>query len=159
MAQLAMLGVHEHALAFNDLGPKKVRLAAYEIPWKVFQNCLGICMFVPHGREQTIETVNAVTGWNTNLFEVMKAGERALAMARVFNVRAGFTPADDRQPPRFAEPLGSGAHEGSYVAEELMDEAVALYYEMMGWERESGAPTTSKLYELGLNWLVEEAVA
>ncbi len=159
MEQMAMLGVQERALAFNDLGPKKVRLAAYEIPWKVFQNCLGICMFVPHGREQTIETVNAVTGWNTNLFEAMKAGERALAMARLFNARAGFTAADDRQPPRFAEPLGSGPHEGSYVPEELMDEAVALYYQMLGWDRETGVPTTAKLYELGLDWLVETTTA
>jgi aldehyde:ferredoxin oxidoreductase len=157
MEQLAMLGIHERALAFNDLSPKKVRLAAYEIPWKVFQNCLGICMFVPHGRVQTIDTINAVTGWNTNLFEVMKAGERALAMARVFNARAGFTAADDRQPERFAEPLGSGAHQGSHIPDKLMEEAVALYYQMLGWDMETGAPTVAKLYELGLDWLVKEA--
>jgi len=29
----------------------------------------------------------------------MKVGERALAMARVFNHREGFTAADDKTPP------------------------------------------------------------
>ena len=28
-----------------------------------------------------------------------------------------------------------------------------LYYEMMGWDRETGVPTRGKLVELGLGWV------
>ena len=155
MNRLAMMGVHENGLPFNDLGPKKVRIAAYQIPWQTLQNGLGICMFTPYGRERTVELLRAVTGWNVNLFELMKAGERILAMARVFNARAGLTPSDDRCPARFSEPLGSGPHEGSMIDEAQMQAAIELYYEMMGWDKSSGAPTTAKLHELGLGEWVE----
>ena len=37
----------------------------------------------------------------------------------------------------------------------MMSEAIDLYYEMMGWEKTTGAPTRAKLYELGLDDLVE----
>ena len=157
MARLAMLGIQEKALAYNDLGPKKIRLATYEIIWSTFQNCVGLCMFTPYGRQLTIDLINAVSGWDTNLFEIMKAGERVLAMARVFNSRAGLTPADDTHPARFAEPLGSGAHEGSHIPEPMMADAVGLYYDMLGWSRQTGAPHAAKLYELGLDHLVAAA--
>jgi hypothetical protein len=31
-----------------------------------------------------------------------------------------------------------------------------LYYAMMGWEPDTGLPGRAKLYELGLDWVVEE---
>ena len=155
MQRLAMLGIHEKALAYDDLGPKKVRLAAYEITWSTFMNCIGLCTFTPYGKQSIVEMVRAVTGWDVNLFELMKAGERVLAMARAFNTLAGLTPCEDLHHPRFAEPLGSGAHEGSRIPAEMMSEAIDLYYEMMGWEKTTGAPTRAKLYELGLDDLVE----
>jgi len=155
MARMAMLGIQEKALAFNDLSPKKVRLAAYEIAWSTFQNCLGLCMFTPYGRERSVELIRAVTGWDVNLFELMKAGERVLAMSRLFNTRTGQTPADDRNPPRFFEPLQGGPHDGSQLDAAAFTEAIDLYYEMMGWSKRSGAPTRAKLYELGLDEWVE----
>ena len=159
MARLAIMGIHEKGLPFTDLGPKKVRLAVYEIAWRTFINCIGLCMFMPYGRDRTVEMIRAVTGWDTNLFELMKAGERALAMARVFNARAGFTAADDRHHPRFAEPLGSGPHKGSHIDADDLQEAMDLYYAMAGWDKETGAPTQAKLYELGLNGLADDRAA
>ena len=79
-------------------------------------------------------------------------------MARLFNARAGFTAADDRCTPRFSEPLGSGPHEGSQLDNAQMQQALDLYYDMMGWDKESGAPTPAKLYELGLDEWVAQAV-
>ena len=155
MQRLAMLGIHEGALAFNDLGPKKIRLATYEIIWSTLINCIGLCAFTPYGREKTVDMIRGITGWDTNLFELMKAGERTLAMARVFNARAGFTAADDTHHPRFTEALGSGPHEGSKIDEAQMRAAINLYYDMMGWDRKTGAPTSAKLYELGLDAYAE----
>ena len=33
--------------------------------------------------------------------------------------------------------------------------ALDLYYEMCGWDKETGAPTAGKLHELGIGWVAE----
>jgi aldehyde:ferredoxin oxidoreductase len=45
--------------------------------------------------------------------------------------------------------------EGTQVPAKDLTEALDLYYEMRGWDKESGAPTRAKLHELGLGWVVE----
>jgi aldehyde:ferredoxin oxidoreductase len=34
--------------------------------------------------------------------------------------------------------------------------AMDLYFDYRGWDKETGAPTESRLHELGLHWLAEE---
>ncbi|MGC9400551.1 MAG: aldehyde ferredoxin oxidoreductase family protein [Anaerolineae bacterium] len=139
----------------DDLGPEKIRLAKYQIDWQVLFNCLGLCMFMPYSRPQVRDIVQGVTGWETSLFEMLKVGERALAMARVFNAREGFTARDDVAHWRFATPFEEGPVKGVAIPAKLMADALDLYYEMRGWDKESGAPTDAKLHELGLGWLVD----
>jgi aldehyde:ferredoxin oxidoreductase len=74
-------------------------------------------------------------------------------MARAFNVRQGFTPADDRLPPRVAERLGSGS--GEPVDPGAVEAALPLYYEMMGWDPVTGVPRKAKLHELDIGWVAE----
>jgi aldehyde:ferredoxin oxidoreductase len=137
------------------LGPEKVRMAIYVIDFQVFHNCLGMCMFMPYTMEQMRDIVQAVTGWNTSLFELMKAGERALAMARAFNYLQGFTAKDDVSHWRFSAPFESVPTDGLRVPADDIAKAIELYYEMRGWDTETGAPTAGKLYELGVNWVAE----
>jgi aldehyde:ferredoxin oxidoreductase len=75
-------------------------------------------------------------------------------MARAFNVRQGFTPADDRLPPRMAEPLGPDGP-GEPIKPRDVEAAVKLYYEMMGWNAATGEPRVAKLYELDIGWVAE----
>lgn len=154
------LGILE-PLPVDDLGPEKVRLTKYHIDWQVFYNCLGMCMFMPYSREQIRDIVQGVTGWNSSIFELIKVGERALAMARAFNYREGFTPQDDAAHWRFSVPFGSDPHQGANVtstaaiSSEDVVQATILYYGMCGWDEETGAPTTSKLHELGVGWVAD----
>jgi aldehyde:ferredoxin oxidoreductase len=148
------LGILE-PLPIDYLGPEKVRIAKYHNDWEAFWNCLGLCAFMPYSRERVRDIVQGVTGWNTSMFELIKVGERALAMARAFNAREGFTARDDLSHWRFSTPLQSGPMEGTQVPAEAFAEALDLYYEMRGWDKESGAPTRAKLYELGLGWVVD----
>ncbi|MEE9617754.1 MAG: aldehyde ferredoxin oxidoreductase family protein [Anaerolineae bacterium] len=148
------LGILE-PMPFDYLGPEKVRLAKYHIDWQVFWNCLGLCMFMPYSREQMRDVVQGVTGWNSSIFELMKAGERALALARAFNYREGFTAQDDVAHWRFSTPFESGPKQGTKVPAEDIAQALDLYYEMRGWDKETGAPTTGKLHELGIGWVAE----
>ncbi len=148
------LGILE-PLPFNYLGPEKVRLASYHIDWQVLCNCLCLCMFMPYSREQVCDLVQGVTGWDCSLFELMKAGERAMAMARVFNYREGLTPQDDVAHWRFSTPFESGPKQGVMVPAEDIARAIELYYEMRCWDKRTGAPTAGKLYELGIGWVAE----
>lgn len=148
------LGILE-PLAATYLGPEKVRLAKYTIDWQVLYNCLGLCMFMPYSREMIGDIVAGVTGWKTSLFELIKVGERALAMARLFNFRQGLGPEDDVAPWRFSTPVPEGPTQGQAVPAEQLDRALELYYAMRGWDRETGAPTAAKLHELGLGWAAD----
>jgi aldehyde:ferredoxin oxidoreductase len=45
---------------------------------------------------------------------------------------------------------------GQCLTREEVENAIALYYEMSGWDN-SGRPTNGKLTELNLEWLIGEA--
>jgi aldehyde:ferredoxin oxidoreductase len=85
----------------------------------------------------------------------MKAGERAQAMARAYNVREGLTAADDVLPPRMAEPIESTAIDGWRIDPNDFLLARSLYYGMMGWDEETGVPKAWKLHELGIGWAAD----
>jgi aldehyde:ferredoxin oxidoreductase len=154
IAGLRSWGILE-PVAMDSLGPEKVRIAKYYVDWQVFRNCLGMCMFLPYGDEQLRDIVQSVTGWNSTVFELMKVGERALAMANAFNYRAGFRPQDDAAPWRFSLPIEAGPAQGARLSAEELVQARQLYYEMCGREPETGAPTAARLHELGIGWVNE----
>jgi aldehyde:ferredoxin oxidoreductase len=137
------------------LDGKKVR-AFFETQkvWS-FYNSIGLCDFVgaPLNAlelDPFVDYINAVTGWNMSLYELMKVGERNNTLARVFNCREGFTPDDDLLPERLHEGIGNGALEGQRIDPDEFLAARRTYYEMAGWHPETGRPTVAKLAELGL---------
>jgi aldehyde:ferredoxin oxidoreductase len=148
------MGILEAVDTF-DLGPAKARLYVYMMLNKSVNNSLAMCSFMPYSLDMMVEQVRAVTGWNVSNWEILKATERALAMARVFNAREGFTTADDVLPDRFFEPLEGGPLAGRALDRGQFFETRSLVYDMLGWDRHTAAPAPWKLYELGLNWLVE----
>ena len=146
-----MQGTHD--AGSTDIGPNKVRRFMYNQFWSSFQNCAGMCMFLPYSHNQTVEIVNALTGWHISDWDLMKVGERGLNLARAFNMREGFTKADDTFPKRAHEAFASGPIAGVGYGEERLSEAVSLYYDMMGWDRETGVPREAKLQELDIEWV------
>ncbi len=124
-------------------------------------NLLGLCNFVSvpiHAMtfERLVEAVRAITGWDTSLYELVQAVERANVMARVYNNREGFTPEDDTLIRRWFEAMPDGPLKGKRFDPEQFRELIGLYYEMSGWDAQ-GRPTRGKLVSLGLPWLVEAA--
>ena len=94
-----------------------------------------------------LEYLNAVTGAEYTIDDLLKAGERILNAERIFLVKAGFSRKEDALPHRLThEPLREGPAGGKIVhLEQMLDE----YYWERGWSRE-GIPTEAKLKELGL---------
>jgi len=104
---------------------------------------------------ELVELVRAITGWETSLWELLKLGERRVAMFRAFNVREGFTKEDDWLPERMFEGILTGPRKGQKVDKGKLREAIDIYYEMVGWNKD-GIPTKGKLAELDLFWVAEE---
>ncbi len=140
----------------EDFGPRKVRLYIYESYWAVLDNCLVMCDFVPWSYQEKVHTVRAITGWNTTMWELLKVAERAINMARAFNVREGLTEKDDWLPPRFFKPQTSGPISHLAVDATELEAAKHTYYRMMGWDEERGVPTRGKLEELDIDWVADE---
>ncbi len=157
IAQVRPFGILE-PLPFNDMGPAKVRLACLEIHWSTLVNALGFCGFVSmlFDRPHLAEVVRAVAGWDTSLYELLKAGERAYTLARALNAREGFTAKDDHIPQRFFEPFREGPSAGNALDPEAFEQARRLLYQMMGWDEHAAAPTPWKLHELGIGWVAQE---
>ena len=158
------LGIYK-AIHATDISPDKVRdkvrsFALLEAIWKV-QDALGLCVFgyAPRGvmpLDKMVQCLNAITGWNASLFELMKAAERASMMARAFNSREGFTIKDDLLPKRIFDPKPDGPNAGKTIfTEEDFYKAIQMLYEMMGVDPKTGRPHRGKLMELGLDWVEE----
>ena len=81
----------------------------------------------------------------------MKLGERVWNMERLYNLREGFTKADDTLPKRMLEePVPAGPSKGHTVRLAGMLEE---FYQFRGWD-ENGVPREAKLKELGLDTLI-----
>ncbi|MCB1546813.1 MAG: hypothetical protein KDJ41_03060, partial [Hyphomicrobiaceae bacterium] len=105
-----------------------------------------------YGPSTVAEVVNAVTGWDTTLRELMEVGARRVNLMKVFNAREGFTREEDKLPPRLHQPLTGGVSDGIRVTEEEIEQAKDLYYRLAGWDVETGNPTVERLEELGIAW-------
>jgi len=141
-------------LPVDDLSTEKIKILVYNSLRMHFLNCAVCCYFVMVyglvGLERMVQLVNSVTGWDTSIAELMKVGERAVTLARAFNIREGFTSSDDSMPPHFFTPQVSGPLEGVALDPRAFQEARDTYYDLMGWPE--GLPSHSKLQELGIEW-------
>jgi len=153
-ARLRGMGLLE-PIPVEDLGPEKVRATLANTVYSMMSNCLTMCMFVRWSLNDYVDIVRAATGFDVTAYELLKVGERALTLARVFNTREGFGVEDDRLAERSYGPTRNGALSDGGIDREVMREAVHTYYRMIGWDKETGVPTVEKLQELSVGWAAE----
>ena len=150
-------------MELGSLGPEKVRACVYHSITAGLINCLLFCLLVDLEDnmgvgvtlDEKTDMVRAATGWDVTTYELLKAGERAFTLARLFSVREGHTAADDRLAERSFGPTTSGPLADGGIDREDLEAAIHTYYGMMGWDRETGVPLPEKLQELGVGWAVE----
>ena len=114
--------------------------------WVSLEKVLGLCFFGPAPRSymqvaDVIALVRAATGWDIDLPELLRIGERATNLARVFNIRNGFSPADDDLPARLFNPLEGGALAGVAYSRHDFEIAMSELYRLKGWDPISGMPS------------------
>ncbi|MBT3225535.1 MAG: aldehyde ferredoxin oxidoreductase family protein [Deltaproteobacteria bacterium] len=135
----------------------KARMTAYSQHYYSLLDTLTLCMFVwGPGSLFTYRDLEDLlyhtTGWKCTFWELMKVGERKTNMLKQINAKRGFSKADDVLPERLYQPLPDGPAKGKCVDRDLFPEMLDHYYNLMGWDKETGNPSTSKLVELGLDW-------
>lgn len=134
---------------------KAALLKMNQLDTAIVNSCI-LCYFTKFGftLKEIWQMLVPCTGFGyKNPRELLKVGERVTTLARLFNVREGFTKKDDSLPDRcLMERLPSGPAKGHVVE---LEEMLAEYYESMGWD-ENGIPTKEKLQELQLDELAKE---
>ena len=115
---------------------------------------LGTCKFYMYGGitvDHWAEMISALTGWDVDGAELLQVGERAINLQRMYNVREGCGPAEDRLPARVLSRPQSGKYATSdeCVTHDL-EALLAEYYAARGWDPVTGLPTLAKQQELGL---------
>ncbi len=133
--------------------------------WCSLEKVVGYCFFGPAPRsfilpEEVLSSINAASGWDLTIDDLLQIGERATNMARVFNMREGFSRTDDTLPERFFQPLENGPLQGEALPRAEFEHALSVLYALKGWDTETGRPTRDRLESLSLGWaadLLEQA--
>ena len=125
-------------------------------------DCATMCAFIldtalpATSTQNTAALMEAVTGLIFTPDEVQKVGERVNNLAKAFNIREGFTRADDTFPERLmTEPLKEGGSKGQLISKEDLKTMLDEYYTDRGWNPETGVPTRAKLTDLGLGYVAD----
>jgi aldehyde:ferredoxin oxidoreductase len=120
----------------------------------VLYDSTGICSFPTQlglvNMETMADLLYCATGFEEfrTVERLIKIGERAFNLERLFNWQEGMTPDQDTLPGRFLrEPLESGASAGHIVE---IDAMLKEYYTLRKWTAD-GRPTEELLEELGLS--------
>lgn len=109
----------------------------------------GICNLLLLGIwiDEIIPMLEGAVGISFSEEELLTMGERTWNLERLFNLKAGFSSADDTLPQRMLnEPMPEGPAKGQVCK---LNEMLPEYYQIRGWDSQ-GVPTEEKLKSLYL---------
>lgn len=118
--------------------------------WQHLMNTSGACIFAADGLNfRWIEVMKAITGWDLNVENLKRTGQRIGTMLHLFNLREGFTLRDFSIPERARgnPPLTAGPTQGVTLEFEGLKHQ---YFEAMGFDFEAGRFRKERLLELDL---------
>ncbi len=119
-----------------------------------FQDCAVNCHFYPYSYEHFAQALSGVTGLDYSVQDILAVGARAQTLARLFNLREGFTADDDRLPKRVRKAFKHGPLAGVEITDETFEWAKRRYYELMEWDPETGVPSDACLAGLEIADLI-----
>lgn len=140
--------------------PGRGKIAKEKEEFAAVFDSLVICKFLRNCFENFWEDAARIytmtTGIPLTAQELKQAGERVCNLKKAFNIRQGWTKADDWLPPRvLKDPLPSGPGKGIYVKPEELRMMIDDYYQARGWTADGLIPK-SKLIELGMEDIAEQ---
>jgi len=112
-------------------------------------NSLKLCHFIMRGVavQEIVDCLNSVTGWDMDVQEFLRAGERASNLKRLYNVRLGMSRKEDTLPYRILHEALPDGGAANYLPN--LDAMLDEYFAFREWTQD-GIPTRPKLEALGL---------
>ena len=114
-----------------------------------FIDSCGMCLFTSFALnlDDYAEMYSAITGKLYTGEQILELGDRIWNLERVWNLKAGIDPSQDKLPKRLMEDaIPAGPSKGH---KSRLSEMLPLYYKERGWD-EKGIPTPEKLKSLGI---------
>jgi len=118
--------------------------------YRALYSSMIMCSFCNPLPSHNAELIQNAVGIKFGLEEVKLYGERIATIKRLFNIKMGLTPKDDRLPKILTRPFNSG---GSAGRTPDFDKLKKLFYKFRDWELNSGKLSKNKLKQLGLDTL------
>ncbi|MFW9999278.1 MAG: aldehyde ferredoxin oxidoreductase family protein [Candidatus Hermodarchaeota archaeon] len=116
--------------------------------YRAIYNSMIFCTIANPLPEILIDVLYAATGLKFDMAEFKKLGERIYMIKRLFNLKMGITPEDDRLPQILLNPVKEGGSAGNTPNFEKLKKA---YYNYRTFDLKTGYPNKEKLKFLGLN--------
>lgn len=158
--RLKVLGLDSPQPAYS-LTEEKVRFAYETEIFYSMMDSAQLCQFVYgptwtlYGPNETVEMLQAVTGWDLTVEELMEVGRRRLNLFRTFNAREGMDRRHDKLPRKFFKQLaGTGPTAGIALTQQEVDSAISHYYTLAGWTQD-GVPTRQTLKKHDIEWAAD----
>ncbi|MGC8505490.1 MAG: aldehyde ferredoxin oxidoreductase family protein [Thermoplasmata archaeon] len=129
----------------------KAALVKYVQDFTEVMDSSGLCQFPSFALnlDDYLALINDVTGFDYTKDEIMTAAERTWNLERIFNLKAGIKPEDDKLPDRFLKvALEKGPNKGEKIP---LDYLLKDYYKVRGWD-EQGYPKGETISKLGLEY-------
>jgi aldehyde:ferredoxin oxidoreductase len=133
---------------------EKGRIAARAMAYRSIDNALTVCHFMNPGASRIQRAINAATGWDYSLDDLLKTGKRIFSLKRIINHNLGSTMADDRLPELLLKSFKEGGTLGFVPDLKVLLEGA---YQEHGWDPDTGLPGPSAMKEYGLEFTVSES--
>ena len=135
------------------------------------KNAVGLCTIYTYQGllfgDDIAELYTAATGHEMTALRVVECGERIHNVAKMINVREGFSRADDAIPEVWFRPMESPEgriemqdyYQTKTLTKSDTDKILDDYYDERGWDRDTGKPTPVRLKALGIEEFANESAA
>jgi len=164
-----MEGMHDTMLAGDAPSPEigvtrpydrftledKVDVAVRFENLRSFDNSVVLCCFTTrstgdgYNYREIRSLLEAATGLELTAEEMLRIGERNMALMRLLSGRMGHRMSEDGLPARFADALPKGGSAGHAIDPKTLDQVIAEAYTLRGYD-EVG-PTDETLRALGMD--------
>ncbi len=136
-----------------DETEEMARSSALAQNFRALSNSLILCVFANPPLPMIADLVTAALGIDCDMEKLKIIAERNYMIKRLFNLKMGLTPDDDRLPQILLEPKDEGEAEGKSPN---FDKLKKDYYDFRGFDPKTGYPTILNLKKLGLEKLVSQ---
>ncbi len=146
-----------------DMSPVRDPFSPWEVAainasvngWHIFEDCLGVCRFNTVVPKLVVEAYNAATDYNLSLPDAIKTGKRIVNTFRVYNLKNGLTSDVEIPSTRYGSTPVDGPAAGLGIMKHW-EVIRKIYFQLMGWNANTGAPLPSTLRDLELEELVSD---